>query len=81
MINIPLDKQGHFLAGYAIMATLFNISFVLGIVTVLVVAGIKEWYDFKHPLLHTADIYDFIATTLGGATALLLMTVIYDYFR
>jgi len=32
-----------------------------------VVAGIgKEVYDKQHPDSHTADIYDLIATSLGG---------------
>jgi glycopeptide antibiotics resistance protein len=27
---------------------------------------VKEIYDYLHPESHTADIYDAVATTLGG---------------
>lgn len=76
LLTIPLDKQGHFWAGYAIMATLFNISPLIGLVAVLGIAGLKELYDSKHPLTHTADKYDFIATTIGGLVAGVLMMFI-----
>ena len=64
-IPVPIDKQAHFSVG-ALLA--FPAYFVIGywaIVPVMVLAGLKEWYDYKHPN-HTADIYDWVATTLGG---------------
>lgn len=79
-MNIPLDKQGHFFAGYAIAATVFPISTLGSLAVVGIIAGLKELYDYKYPLQHTADIYDFLATSLGGVCAYGLLTLIYDYF-
>jgi VanZ family protein len=68
-IPVPLDKQAHFNVG-AILA--FVAYFVIGywaLLLVAIVAGAKEWYDYKHPG-HTADIYDWVATTLGAIVTL-----------
>ena len=78
-MNIPLDKQGHFFAGYAIAATVFPITHLGSLAVVACIAALKEWYDFKHPLVHTADVYDFVATTLGGAVAYGILTIFHDY--
>jgi hypothetical protein len=68
-IPVPLDKQAHFNVG-AILA--FVAYFVIGywaIILVAIVAGAKEWYDYKHPN-HTADFYDWLATSLGAIVTL-----------
>ena len=68
---IPIDKQMHFLTGALGSLVL---SFVIGywaILVISIVAGLKEWYDYLHPTLHTADIFDWIATTLGGVLGIL----------
>lgn len=68
-IPVPLDKQAHFNGG-AILA--FVTYFVIGywaLLLVAIVAGAKEWYDYKHPN-HTSDIYDWVATTLGAIVTL-----------
>ena len=64
-IPVRADLQAHFNGG-AILA--FVAYFVIGywaLLLVAIVAGAKEWYDYKHPN-HTADFYDWLATTLGG---------------
>lgn len=64
-IPVPIDKQAHFSVG-ALLA--FPAYFVIGywaLLLVAIVAALKEWYDYKHPN-HTADFYDWLATTLGG---------------
>jgi hypothetical protein len=69
LIPVPLDKQAHFVVG-AILA--FVAYFVIGywaLLLVSIVAGAKEWYDYKHPN-HTADFYDWLATTLGAIVTL-----------
>ena len=74
-IPVPLDKQAHFNTG-AILA--FVAYFVIGywaLLLVAIVAGAKEWYDYKHPG-HTADFYDWLATTLG---AIVTLGVIYGF--
>lgn len=73
--KIPLDKQAHFYGGYclALSAALAAsnslphlMSAVFGI-SGAVVAGIgKEIYDKQHPEAHMADIFDLLATSLGG---------------
>jgi len=68
-IPVALDKQAHFNTG-AILA--FVAYFVIGywaLILVAIVAGAKEWYDYKHPN-HTADIYDWLATKLGAIVTL-----------
>ena len=69
LIPVPLDKQAHFNVG-AILA--FVAYFVIGywaLLLVTIVAGAKEWYDYKHPN-HTADFYDWLATVLGAIVTL-----------
>ena len=68
-IPVPLDKQAHFWSG-AILGFLFN--YVIGcwaLLLVAIVAGAKEWYDYKHPN-HTSDFYDWVATVLGAIVTL-----------
>jgi len=65
-IPVPLDKQTHFVIG-ALLGLVFSV--VIGYWAILIVALIavaKEVYDYKHPLIHTCDFYDWLATTLGG---------------
>ena len=65
-IPVPLDKQAHFVTG-ALTALVW--CFIVGYWAILIVALIalaKEVYDYKHPLTHTCDFYDWLATTLGG---------------
>ena len=69
-LPIPLDKQAHFNAG-SILA--FIAYFVIGywaLLLVAVVAGAKEWYDYKHPTIHTCDFFDWLATMLGAIVTL-----------
>ena len=65
-IPVPLDKQAHFVTG---AITAFVWCIIVGYWAILIVALIalaKEVYDYKHPLNHTCDFYDWLATTLGG---------------
>jgi uncharacterized membrane protein HdeD (DUF308 family) len=66
---IPLDKQAHFLAGYAIAITLAATSLASAAVAVgstAAVGGLKELWDHYHPQTNTRDVWDFVATALGG---------------
>ena len=49
---------------------------IISIAAVAVVAYLKEQYDARHPDEHTADGLDFLATTIGGAVGVLLVTVL-----
>ena len=67
------DKLLHFLGGAVIEAAalLFGIPYYKGLGAVALLAGVKELYDRLHPLRHTADWLDFLATVLGGAVVAL----------
>ena len=76
--GIPADKQMHFLSGFvggAAMMWLTDIT-IISIAAVAVVAYLKEQYDARHPDKHTADGLDFLATTIGGAVGVLLVTLL-----
>ena len=76
-IPVPLDKQAHFWCG-SILGLL--LSFAIGCWAILVVALIalaKEVYDYNHPN-HTADVWDWVATVLGGVLGLILGEVLWQ---
>ena len=63
---VPIDKFMHFLSG-AILGILFASVFGwAGILWVAAIACAKEVYDYLNPDKHTADIWDWVATMLGG---------------
>jgi hypothetical protein len=71
-VPIPADKQMHFWSGLS-GGFLLAISFswwAVGIIAFL--AWLKEFYDYHHPNIHTYDIWDFVATTLGGSVGALI---------
>ena len=68
-IPVPLDKQAHFATGAILALVAYFLIGYWALLLVAIVAGAKEWYDYKHPN-HTADFYDWLATTLGGISIL-----------
>lgn len=74
--SIPLDKQAHFLGGYALAVTFGMVCLPLGLVVALVAAAGKEVYDHYHPESHTADVKDFYATALGGIAGVLVLLIL-----
>lgn len=77
-IGIPQDKQAHFISGAALAIFFIVLQFppVYAAVMVSIIGVVKEIYDHYHPLLHTADIYDWLATTLGGLAAFMLWWIV-----
>ena len=73
--KVPCDKQMHFIGGLVIAALLTPFIGAYSIVVVAIVALLKEVYDFLHPESHTADGLDFLATTIGGAVGVLLVSL------
>ena len=63
---IAPDKISHFLAGGFIAALVWPFGVWLAVIAVLVAAVGKEVYDKLHPDKHTVDIWDAIATVMGG---------------
>jgi hypothetical protein len=68
-IPVPLDKQAHFNTGAILALVSYFVIGYWALLLVAIVAGAKEWYDYKHPN-HTSDIYDWVATLLGAIVTL-----------
>jgi len=68
-MNIPLDKQAHFLGGYALAISIGLFYPLFGLVAALAAGILKELYDYYHPATHTCDVNDLVATVAGGLVA------------
>lgn len=70
--TIPADKLAHFAGGAVLASAGLMVGLPVWLVTYLliVIALGKEAYDYFHPD-HTPDVFDALATMLGGATVLL----------
>jgi heme/copper-type cytochrome/quinol oxidase subunit 4 len=66
----------HFICGFIIAAVLTPIIGATSIFVVAVIAALKEVYDYMHPETHTADIWDWVATTLGGIVGFVVVALI-----
>ncbi len=72
-MNIPIDKQFHFLTGATIAFTVSLFGGIwLGFLITVLVGYIKEVYDSYYPDKHTADVWDFAVTGLGGIFAVII---------
>lgn len=71
-IPVPLDKQAHFMS--AMLGSMLLAYFIgyWAVLFISLIAVAKEVYDYKHPLIHTCDFFDWLATTLGGIVGVLL---------
>jgi hypothetical protein len=65
--KLPHDKALHFIVGVLIYAAAHFISPVVGMIAVAVAAVGKEVYDYMNRDKHTPDLWDAVATVLGGA--------------
>jgi hypothetical protein len=64
--KVPCDKQMHFICGFIIAAVLTPFIGFYAVVVVAIIALLKEIYDYFHQDKHTPDVWDAVATTLGG---------------
>lgn len=78
------DKVLHFAAG--VLASLVPVIFMLlsgaspwwmPLVSSALFGAAKEVYDHAHPEKHTVDVFDFVATALGGLPVALTLWVAY----
>jgi hypothetical protein len=70
---LPKDKQLHALAGLAIALPVSAVGHPGLALGMAVAAGVgKEIYDYYHPLDHTADLMDALATIGGGVLGVAL---------
>lgn len=67
MIFLPYDKALHFIVGVLIYAAAHFVSPIIGMIAVAVAAVGKEVYDYMNRDKHTPDLWDAVATVLGGA--------------
>jgi bifunctional DNase/RNase len=64
---MQLDKVTHFLAGAVIALALgYVLPVWIAFMVAVLVGAAKEVYDASRPQTHTADVWDFVATALGG---------------
>lgn len=71
MILPPQDKLAHFAVGVIVFAITHFIGPLVGMLAVVLAAVGKEIYDWFHRNKHTPDIWDAVATILGGTVGLI----------
>ena len=73
--GIPADKQQHFISGVVLATAILLVtgSPSVSFVSVSLVACLKEVYDLLHKDKHTPDVWDWVATSLGGAFGIILI--------
>jgi dolichol kinase len=69
--RIPPDKALHMLTGIFLFAVLHFFSVPAAVAGVVIAAVSKEIYDRMHADQHTCDVWDAIATIIGGLIGLL----------
>ncbi len=74
--KVPVDKFMHFACGFIIAAVLTPFIGAYSILVVAVIAALKEIYDARHPDKHTADFWDWVATTLGGIVGFVVVALV-----
>jgi len=72
LLNNRLDKVAHFSGGY-ILATIFPITEIYGLLLAIIAGKAKEMYDSKHHDKHTVDKLDMYATWAGGLLGCLVL--------
>lgn len=66
----------HFACGFIIAAILTPFIGAYAILVVSTIAILKEIYDYEHKDIHTPDIWDWVATTLGGVLGTVIVSLI-----
>jgi hypothetical protein len=60
---------------YGVRASLETMCYTSAF-SVSLIAALKEYYDYKHKDKHTPDIWDWVATSLGGIVGTLLTKLV-----
>ena len=74
--SIPADKQLHFISGAILGINLTPFIGWASILWVSAIAMLKEVYDLLHRNKHTPDIWDWVATSLGGVLGMVICKVL-----
>jgi hypothetical protein len=72
--SISVDKAFHFIAGWALVATLFPYFPLFSLAALVFFAALKEWDDAHGH--GTPDIWDFLVTVIGGIGAVVVHVVL-----
>ena len=71
--SIPSDQVYHFAGGVLLVAaTVPFVGVLSGFLTVVIIGAAKEGYDYLHRDKHTPDVWDAVATALGGLVGLFI---------
>lgn len=73
--KVPCDKQLHFICGFIIAAVLTPFIGFYAVVVVAIIALAKEIYDYMHKDIHTPDVWDLVATALGGLVGFVVVAL------
>jgi hypothetical protein len=73
--SIPADKQQHFISGAILGIILTPFIGAYSILVVAVIAALKEIYDYLHKDIHTPDLWDWVATSLGGVVGFVVVAL------
>jgi hypothetical protein len=73
--RVPADKQAHALAGFIIAAVLTPFIGLYSVAVVALIALAKEIYDYMHKDIHTPDVWDWVATALGGLVGFVVVAL------
>lgn len=65
-MNIQIDKQAHFWWGWCIAATVYPLGIVFAVLVSAFMGAAKEVWDKNDH--GTPDLYDALATIVGGLT-------------
>jgi hypothetical protein len=74
--RVPADKQMHFISGLIIAIALAPIIGFYAVTAVAIIALVKEVYDYCNADKHTADLWDWVATVLGGLVGFVIIALI-----
>ena len=76
-MKIEKDKVQHFIVGFIVSLVIGFILYPVWGFVASVFAGVsKEVWDKFHPKTNTADTKDIAATILGGALAMIIVTLL-----
>jgi hypothetical protein len=73
--RVPADKQAHALSGFIIAIALAQFIGFYAVTAVAIIALVKEVYDYCNADKHTADLWDWIATVLGGLVGFVVIAL------
>lgn len=72
---IPTDKLLHFAVGVVLFAAFVFFTVPVACTAVIIAAVGKEFHDYLDREHHTPDVWDAVATLLGGGVGLFIRVI------